>query len=85
MRRPPAATVEVTTVVWHGCRHSPVDPHPLLGDYPKKPTILGMDYAGRYRCMTCKRLVKFDVSPATWRHEWERLPRIEPPYPDGYC
>lgn len=72
-------------MVWHGCRHRADDTHPILGNFGKKPTVLGMDYAGRYRCMACKRLVKFDVDPKTWRSDWGDAPMIEPPYPDGYC
>lgn len=70
-------------MVHHSCPNVENDiDHPLLGAPEKKPTTLGMGYDGRYRCCECGRRVEFD---GNWEMDWSCAPRVEPPYPEGYC
>lgn len=71
----------------HSCRHVVNDyDHPLLGKSKKKPTMVGMDYAGVYRCCECKRRVRYECDdPETYKTDLMCAPRLEPPYPEGYC
>lgn len=72
-----------SNMVHHDCRHVTNDiDHPLLGKAEKKPTMLGIGYDGKFRCCECKRKVSFD---GDWETAWECAPRLEPPYPEGYC
>lgn len=71
----------------HSCRHVVNDiDHPFLGQLEKKPTFAGMGYDGNYRCLECKRRVRVDVDdPETYARDSECAPRVEPPYPEGFC
>lgn len=70
----------------HGCRHSVNDiDHPLLGQFKKKPTVAGMGYDGRYRCMECGRKVRVESDREGWASDWQQAPKAEPPYPPGFC
>lgn len=73
-------------MIHHACRHTVNDlDHPLLGESKNKPTMAGMGYAGAYRCMECGRKVRMDVDEDTWQSDWLMAPKVEPPYPEGYC
>lgn len=75
-------------MIHHTCLRTPNEDGGLLCEGTDSTmTVAGMGYDGRYRCAECKRRVDMDepASGETWRKDWLHQPRIEPPYPEGWC
>lgn len=73
-------------MIHHGCAHETEDRwYNRVADDDRKATHALMGYDGRYRCAECKRRVEMDVSDETYESDLEMLPKLETPYPEGWC
>jgi len=74
-------------MIHHGCVYNDAEIGfvKAVVDDPDKQTVALMGYDGRYRCGECKRRVQMDVSDEAYTRDVQSLPKVEPPYPDGWC
>jgi hypothetical protein len=71
--------------IHHSCPNVENDiDHPFLGELDEKPTVVGTDYEGQYRCTECKRKVRLNDG-TTHGEIGDGGLLVEPPFPDGYC